>query len=78
MNRCPYCGAGGDQPCRSTCDGGYVEEPEPCECGTCDECINEAEAAWERRCEDFYGGSGPMTLDEQHRAAWEQKQELRR
>jgi hypothetical protein len=29
MGRCPYCGAGGDQACRPTCDGGYVEPPEP-------------------------------------------------
>lgn len=45
----------------------------------CDDCMSDAaEAAYERRCEDFYGGSGPVTMDEQHRAAWQQKQELRR
>lgn len=45
----------------------------------CDECTSAAsEAAYERRCEDFYGGSRPVTLDEQHRAAWHQKQDLRK
>jgi hypothetical protein len=45
----------------------------------CDDCISDAaEAAYERRCEDFYGASTPQTMDEQHRAAWAQKQELRR
>ena len=37
-----------------------------------------AEAAYERFCEDFYGGSSPVTLDEQHRAAWLQKREARK
>jgi hypothetical protein len=45
----------------------------------CEDCMSAAsEAAYERQCEDFYGGSGPPTMDEQHRAAWLQKQELRR
>ena len=28
MGRCPHCGAGGDQACRPSCDGGYVEPVE--------------------------------------------------
>lgn len=44
----------------------------------CDDCTNAAsEAAWERRCEDFYGGSGPLSLDEQHRRAFDERQALR-
>lgn len=48
-----------------------------CDCGTCEACVTAAEAAWERRCEDFHGGGGPLSIDEQHRAAWAQKQGLR-
>jgi DnaJ-class molecular chaperone len=45
----------------------------------CDECVSAAsEAAWERESEDFHGGPGPLSLDEQHQRAWQQKQELRR
>jgi hypothetical protein len=47
-----------------------------CDCRDCNDAHDEA--AYERQCEDFHGGSGPLTLDEQHRAAWQQKQELRR
>ena len=56
--------------------------PEQDVCPMCDEPSttrsDAEEAAYERFCEDFYGGSGPMTLDEQHRAAWLQKRELKR
>lgn len=45
---------------------------------TPDEEADAAEAAYERQMEDYYGCSSPVTLDEQHRAAWKQKQELRR
>lgn len=32
----------------------------------CDDCEqNAAEAAWERYCENFYGGSDPLTIREQ-------------
>ena len=34
---------------------------------------NQNERAYERQLEDFYGGSGPVTLDEQHREAWKLK-----
>lgn len=44
-------------------------------CASCFD--NRCEAAWERRQEDLMS-EPPMTLAEQHRAAWEQKQELRR
>ena len=63
----------------SHCDEDHA--PEQAICPMCDEPSttrsDAAEAAYERQCEDYYGGSGPMTLDEQHRAAWLQKQELR-
>lgn len=32
-----------------------------------------AEAAYERQCEDFYGGGGPLPLIEQQRRACDQK-----
>ena len=36
----------------------------------CDNCEqNKAEAAWERQCEDFHGGAGPLPLIEQQRQA---------
>lgn len=28
MGRCPHCGAGSDQACRPSCDGGYVDPVE--------------------------------------------------
>lgn len=48
-------------------------------CSRCEDCEQNAnERAYERSLEDYYGGSGPVTLEEQHRAAWEQKRELER
>lgn len=45
----------------------------------CDDCFDAAsEAAWERFCEDFYGGSGAVTVLEQYDAAQRQRRELRR
>lgn len=39
----------------------------------CDECEqNAAERAWDRFCENFYGGADPLTIREQHVRAWEQ------
>jgi ribosomal protein L37AE/L43A len=36
----------------------------------CDDCVqNEAEAAYERQCEAFHGGGGPLPLIEQQRQA---------
>ena len=36
----------------------------------CDSCAtSEDEAAYERSCADYYGGSGPVTLNEQYQAA---------
>ena len=36
----------------------------------CEDCRDAAsEAAWEQFCEDYYGGSGPVTLQEQYQAA---------
>ena len=45
----------------------------------CDNCYTSAaEAAFERMCEDFYGGSGPVTIQEQYDAAAKERRELRR
>lgn len=42
--------------------------------GICADCAqNRAEAAYERQCEAFHGGDGPMTLREQQIAAWRLK-----
>jgi RecJ-like exonuclease len=69
---------GGDGEVANGLDCPLCEGSGECDCGLCDSCISAAEAAYERQCEDFYGGSGPLTMDEQHRTAWLQKQELRR
>ena len=59
--------------------GIYEVECETC-CGhgwrpmTQDEIDDAAAGAFSELCE----GEPPITMDEQHRAAWEQKQELRR
>ena len=40
----------------------------------CDDCLtNAAEAAHERMLADYYGGSGPVTLNEQYQAAAQMK-----
>lgn len=45
----------------------------------CDNCYsNRAEAAHERMLENFYGGSGPVTITEQCDAAMQQRNDLRR
>lgn len=45
----------------------------------CDDCrSDEAEAAHERFLEDYYGGSGPVTIQEQYQAAAKERRELRR
>jgi hypothetical protein len=45
----------------------------------CDNCYTSAaEAAFERMCEDFYTGSGPVTMQEQYDAAAKQKREMDR
>jgi len=39
----------------------------------CDDCEQSAaERAWDRFCENFYGGGDPLTIREQHVKAWEQ------
>ena len=68
------------------CCGNGIDEDQECEfcrgqgyrAMTPDEEADAAEAAYERQMEDYYGGGSPVTLDEQHHAAWKQKQELRR
>lgn len=45
----------------------------------CDDCCSDAaEAAHERFLEDYYGGSGPVTIQEQYDAAVKARRELRR
>ncbi len=45
-------------------------------CRNCE--VNEAEAAHERMLEDYYGGSGPVTLNERYQEAVKERAELRR
>ena len=47
-------------------------------CGKCDRCSDANEAAYERSLEDYYGGSGPRSVQEQYEAAARQKRELDR
>ena len=70
-----------------TCDGwGNVERNSRHDSTDCPACngtgwrpmtSDELDAAAERQAEDAMS-EPPMSLNEQHRAAWEQKQELRR
>jgi hypothetical protein len=39
---------------------------------------NEAEKAFERSNSDYYGGSGPQTMQERHQAAWAEHREAHR
>jgi hypothetical protein len=48
----------------------------PAKC-PCDACSSKAERAWDSFCSDFYGGSGPVTADEQHLAAHDAKRGAR-
>ncbi len=45
-------------------------------CGNC--YTNECEAAHERMLSDYYGGSGPQSINEQYQAAVRERAELRR
>lgn len=64
------------------CCGNGIDEDQECEfcrgqgyrAMTQDEIDDAAEDAFSDMCE----GEPPVSLDEQHRAAWKQKQELRR
>ncbi len=45
----------------------------------CDDCCDrESEAAHERMLENYYGGSGPVTVQEHYDAAVKERRELRR
>ena len=45
----------------------------------CEDCQDRAsEAAWESFMEDYYGGGGPVTINEQYQAAAKERAELRR
>lgn len=62
-----------------TCDECDKESAKLDELERCESCADNAnERAYERSLSDYYGGSGPQTLDEQCRVAWEQKRELKR
>lgn len=45
-------------------------------CASC--ATSHDEAAYERSLSDYYGGSGPQTINEQYNAAVEQRRELRK
>lgn len=45
----------------------------------CDDCRDAvAEAQYESFCEAYYGGSGPVTINEQYQAAAKARRELRK
>jgi len=67
MNVCEDCG----REFRSK----WLEPEEDEYCENCRE--NRAERAYEAQMERFYDGSEPVTIDEQHAAAWREKQSLR-
>lgn len=46
-------------------------------CGKCDDCQNKAEAAYERFLSRYYGGE-VVTLEEQARIGWREKEGIRR
>ena len=74
-SECPSCGLA--QGTLTMCEGCEKRSAVP---GSeyCQECIdNAAEAAYERQQEAFYGGGEPVTMDEIHRAAWDEKRRLR-
>lgn len=74
-SECPSCGLA--QGTLTLCEDCETRPPVAGE-AYCQSCIdNAAEAAYERQQEAFYGGGEPVTLDEIHRAAWEEKQRLR-
>ena len=56
MNECEECGS--------------PLPPEKTKKVRCADCLNAAEeAAWESHCANFYGGSSPVTIEEQCHAA---------
>lgn len=55
------------------CDAAPIVDDDSRLCANC--LSNAAEAAYERQCEAFHDGGGPLTLNEQHRAAWEEHKE---
>lgn len=74
--RCGRCGGLGELP---ACEGGCGKLRAPGDEELCDNCAtNAAEAAYEAKLSDFYGGDRPFTIDEQCRAAYLEKQERRR
>lgn len=55
------------------CDAAPITDDDTMLCDSCTQ--NAAEDAYERQCEAFHDGGGPLTLDEAHRAAWAEHQE---
>lgn len=85
---CPQCGGEGEweHPHLSTPPGITAECPPDPVMVECEDCngtgwramtSDELDAAAERQADDAMS-EPPITMAEQHRAAWEQKQELRR
>ena len=68
FQQCGECAAG-RLPCDSGCGrrGTHNDDLGEVVCADCETTRNEA--AYERSLEDYYGGSGPVTLDEQYQAA---------
>lgn len=74
---CPRCEEQGYEDAgRNACGCYYTPASELRECSAHEG--NAAEAAYERSLENFYGGSAPVTIQEQYVAAWEQKRALKR
>lgn len=61
VGHCEKCG------CKLNGEAAYVEATDEVWCHSCAD--NAAEAAYERYCEDFHGGGGPLPLLEQQRQA---------
>jgi hypothetical protein len=86
---CPECNGEGIVERPVMPESGIRSDTEYCrvECDACDgdgwremtddELSDAVEAQEQRRYEDFHDGGGQPSLDEQRRAAWAQKQELK-
>lgn len=86
---CPTCNGEGETEAvfQNSCDSIVAESPSDPVMDECEDCAgkgwrpmtdDELADAAERQAEDAASGEPPVSLDEQHRAAWALKQELRR
>lgn len=64
-DHCEKCG------CELNGEAALIEALDEVWCHSCAD--NAAEAAWERYCENFHGGSDPLTIREKQIAAWRLK-----